>query len=159
MSKELYAKRTVLSLKEKGWHITAAESCTAGLFCATIADISGVSDVLEMGFVTYSEKAKEILTGVDQQTVDKYGVVSEEVAIKMATGSAMKANAEVGVGITGYAGPTGGTEKAPVGTICVGLYVNGNVHCNTFCLDVSKGRNVVREEIVEIALKWLSELL
>lgn len=149
----------VRKLKEKGWHIAAAESCTAGLFSAEIASVSGASDVLEMGFVTYSEEAKNKLVGVNPDNIEKYGVVSEEVAIGMAIGSAMKAKAEVGVGITGYAGPGGGTEKAPVGTICVSLCVNGTVYVRTLHLDTTKGRNMVREEVVEITMEWLSNLL
>jgi len=149
----------VSTLKDYGWKISAAESCTAGLFTSEIASVPGASEVLEMSFVTYSEDAKTKFVGVDPANIEKYGVVSEEVAIQMAIGAAMQAHAEVGVGITGYAGPTGGDEKASVGTICIGLYIDGTVFCKTLHSDVTKGRNVVRQEIVTNVMETLSEQL
>lgn len=149
----------VTTLKEKGWHITAAESCTAGAISATIAEIPGSSAVMDMGFVTYSEEAKTKLVNVRPETIEQYSVVSEEVAKEMAAGAAKEACAEVGIGITGYAGPGGGTEKAPVGTICVSLFIEKVTYVSTFHFDTTKGRNVVRQEVVQATMEWLSDLL
>lgn len=153
------SKQVVRLLKELNWKIAAAESCTAGAFSAAIADTPGASEVMEMGFVTYSEAAKEKLVGVSQDNINRYGVVSEEVAIAMAAGAANVANTEVGIGITGYAGPGGGTEKAPVGTIYVGFCINGQCSSIRINADVSKGRNSVREEVVDTALSCLEASL
>ena len=156
---DLFIKKVIALLKRKGWHIAAAESCTAGAFSATIAEIPGASAIMNMGFITYSEEAKIKLVGVHPETIKQYGVVSEEVATEMAEGAAKQACAEVGVGITGYAGPTGGTEKVPVGTVCIGLYIKEATYIKTFHLDITKERNVIRREIVNITMKWFYDLL
>ena len=152
-------QQVVELLKEYGWKISAAESCTAGLFAAEIASVSGASEVLDMSFVTYSEDAKIYLVGVNPASIKHNGVVSEQVAMEMAAGVAKKARAEVGIGITGYAGPTGGDEKAPVGTICISLFIDGSVIATTLHLDVSKGRNEVRKEVVSFTMEFLENNL
>lgn len=146
-------------LKKKGFHISAAESCTAGSFIATIADVPGASSVLDRSFVTYSESAKQELVGVSQKTLSDYGVVSREVAAEMALGVAKATGAEVGIGITGYAGPGGGTKEAPVGTVCVGIAVNGKVNTYVFLEETVCGRNAVRKKVVENILDILIFLL
>ena len=151
----IYTKDIVDSLKELGWTISAAESCTSGMFLSSLADVPGASEVLDMGFVTYSTKSKTKLVGVDSSTINTYGVVSEEVAKAMAKGAAETANANVGIGITGYAGPGGGTDRAPVGTVCLGFYINGRVFSKTIQPDASKGRVFVRARAVEEATNVL----
>jgi len=160
MEKENCDAETVVTLlKEKGFHISAAESCTAGAFIASIADAPGASSVLDRSFVTYSENAKHELVGVSLNTIFQYGVVSREVAEEMALGAAKTSGAEVGVGITGYAGPGGGTKEAPVGTVWVGIAINGDSYTFALSEDVSIGRNAIRRKVVETVLEMLVHLL
>ena len=98
-------------LAQRGWTVCAAESCTGGLFAAGIVSVPDASKVLERSFVTYSEQAKTELVGVPPETIENFGVVSEETAAAMAEGAAAAAGADVGVGITGYAGPGGGDRR------------------------------------------------
>ena len=138
--------------------VSAAESCTGGRFAAAIVDVPDASRVLGYSFVTYSEAAKHDLVGVPTETIEACGVVSEEVAEAMARGAAKAGHAEAGVGITGFAGPAGGTEKAPVGTVCFGVCANGI--CRTFTVRFGNiGRNAVREKAVDFAAERLMELL
>ena len=116
-------EQTVELLKKKNWHISFAESCTGGLCCARLVDVPSASYVLCASFVTYAESAKMKLVGVKEETLQDHGVVSEEVAGEMAEGAARAAECEVGVGISGVAGPSGGTEQTPVGTVCFGFSI------------------------------------
>ncbi len=129
-------------LKEKGLTIASAESCTAGLFSACIASCPGASAVFQYGFVVYSIEAKIKMLGVDPQTIDRFGVVSPETAGEMAKRAAARADAQVGFGVTGFAGPTS-DGVLPVGRVCFGYQINGNL-C-TECVDFGNpGRNEVR---------------
>ncbi|MGN1124207.1 MAG: CinA family protein [Eubacterium sp.] len=148
----------VEKLIEKGYHISFAESCTGGLCCGTIVNVTNASKVLDASFVTYANEAKISLLGVKAETILDNGVVSEEVAYEMAQGVAEKANSEVGVGITGVAGPGGGTAKKPVGMVCFGFCING--HTTTYTMQFGEiGRNQVRKSSVEFVLKKLLELI
>lgn len=151
-------EQVVNKLIEKKYHISFAESCTGGLCCGTLVNVSNASKVLDMSFVTYANEAKVELLGVNPKTVDDYGVVSEEVAGEMCRGVAEKAHSEVGVGVTGIAGPTGGTDKKPVGMVCFGFYVNGEVKTCTMQFG-NLGRNVVRAKSVEFVFNTLNDLL
>ncbi len=108
-------------LVEKGWRIATAESCTGGLLAKRLTDVPGSSRYVERGFVTYSNEAKLELLGVDPATLDAQGAVSAAVAEQMAQGARERAGVEVGVGITGVAGPDGGSEKKPVGTVFIAV--------------------------------------
>jgi len=110
------------ALLEAGKTIAVAESCTGGLVCKLLTDVPGASRYFLGGWVTYSNEAKTMCLGVDEGSIERHGAVSEEVAEAMARGASTKAGADVGVGITGIAGPDGGTEQKPVGLvyICVG---------------------------------------
>lgn len=151
-------QKLVELLIERNMMIAAAESCTGGAFAAGIVSVPDASRVMGFSFVTYSEQAKHDLVGVPTETIDAYGVVSEEVADAMARGAAVAGHADVGVGITGFAGPAGGTEKAPVGTVCFGFCINENcrVYRKRF-KDLS--RNEVRARAVDFAAQTLEELL
>ena len=145
-------------LIERRMTVSAAESCTGGAFAAGIVSVPDASRVLGFSFVTYSEAAKHELVGVPTETIDTYGVVSEEVADAMARGAAIAGHADVGVGITGFAGPAGGTEKAPVGTVCFGFCINGN--CRVYRRRFADlPRNEVRALAVDFAADTLTELL
>lgn len=145
-------------LIEKGYHIAFAESCTGGLCCGNLVNVTNASKVLDMSFVTYANEAKIQLLGVNADTILSNGVVSEEVACEMAQGAARAAGSEVGVGVTGVAGPGGGTAKKPVGMVCFGFCINGEV--KTFTEQFGEiGRNQVRKSSVEFVFKKLLELL
>lgn len=145
-------------LIEKGYHIAFAESCTAGKAVARLVNVPDASKVLEVSFITYADEAKVKYLGVNPETIRKYGVVSEEVAHQMACGAAENGHAQVGVGITGIAGPSGGVPGKPVGTVCFGIYMNGAVKTWTMHFG-SIGRNAVRRESVEFCYNKLIEML
>lgn len=151
-------EQVVERLIEKNYKISFAESCTGGLCCGTIVNVTNASKVLDMSFVTYANEAKVELLGVKADTILSHGVVSEEVAYEMAQGVAEKAGSQVGVGITGVAGPGGGTAKKPVGMVCFGFCINGEV--KTYTKQFGEiGRNQVRKSSVEFVLQTLIDLL
>lgn len=153
----LYEK-TVEKLINKGLHISFAESCTGGLCSGALVSVADASKVLDVSFVTYANEAKMRFLGVKEATINEFGVVSEEVAGEMAAGVARTAQSEVGVGVTGVAGPSGGTAKKPVGMVCFGFCVNGNV--KTYTLFFGEiGRNTVRQKSVNFVFEKLNELL
>ena len=148
----------VNKLIENDYHISFAESCTGGLCCGTLVNVTNASKVLDVSFTTYANEAKIKFLGVDANTILKYGVVSEEVAYEMALGVAKAAGSEVGVGVTGIAGPGGGTAKKPIGMVCFGFNINGKV--KTFTQQFGEiGRNQVRKSSVEFVYFTLKELL
>ncbi len=151
-------KQAVNKLIKKGFHISFAESCTGGLCCGTLVNVSNASKVLDMSVVTYANEAKVEFIDVNPETIKAYGVVSEEVAGEMCRGVAEKAHSEVGVGVTGVAGPSGGTDKKTVGMVCFGFYVNGEVKTYTMQFG-NLGRNVVRAKSVEFVFNTLNDLL
>ncbi len=101
--------------------IAAAESCTGGLFGASLTDVPGISSVFDRSLVTYSNQAKMDELGVKAETLEKYGAVSEQTAIEMAEGVRLRAGTDIGVSVTGIAGPDGGTDEKPVGLVYIGL--------------------------------------
>lgn len=111
------AREVVEANRAAGRTIAVAESCTAGLVCAALTEIPGSSDVLEAGFVTYSNQSKMDLLDVSDDVLDTFGAVSIAVAWSMARGALEHSKADVAVAITGIAGPGGGSERKPVGTV------------------------------------------
>lgn len=111
------ARRAIEANRAAGRKIAVAESCTGGLVAAALTEIAGSSDVFEGGFVTYSNETKIALLGVSQDVLETFGAVSVATAWNMAQMALAKAQADVAVAITGVAGPGGGTEKKPVGTV------------------------------------------
>jgi nicotinamide-nucleotide amidase len=108
-------------LMEKNVSVATAESCTGGMLGEKITSISGISTCYHMGFITYSNEAKAELLGVSQETLKQYGAVSSQTAVEMADGVRRKANADIGISITGIAGPGGGSEEKPVGLVYIGM--------------------------------------
>lgn len=148
----------VNKLIERNYHISFAESCTGGMACAALVGVADASKVLDVSFVTYANEAKIQYLGVDEATIQEYGVVSEEVACQMAQGVAKEAGSEVGVGITGVAGPGGGTKDKPVGMVCFGFYINGEVV--TYTKQFGEiGRNEVRKKSVAFVYEILNARL
>ncbi len=111
------ARLVIEANRAAGRTIAVAESCTAGLVCAALTEIAGSSDVLEAGFVTYSNQAKMDLLGLSDEVLDTFGAVSIAVAWSMARGALERSAADVSVAITGIAGPGGGSARKPVGTV------------------------------------------
>lgn len=112
-------------LRRRAWMLCTAESCTGGLIAAACTDIAGSSDWFERGFVTYSNAAKTELLGVAPELIAAHGAVSEQVVRAMAQGAAKKSGAQVALATTGIAGPSGGTQQKPVGTVWMGWYIEG----------------------------------
>ena len=108
-----------------GKHIATAESCTGGLITAALTDVPGSSDVVDRGFVTYSNEAKSELLGVPMDLIQSAGAVSADVARAMATAALARSRADVAVSVTGVAGPGGGSVDKPVGLVWFGLAVRG----------------------------------
>ena len=127
------------------YHISFSESCTGGMLSSKMINVDGASKVIDRSLVTYSDDAKIELLGVNKATIDAYDIVSEEVAIEMAKGIKKYANSSVGVGVTGYAGPGGGTEDIPVGTVCFAICVDDIIFSKTCYYKTS--RNVLRERV------------
>ena len=152
------ACEVVKILKDRGWHISFAESCTGGLACAELVGVPDASWVLDASLVTYANEAKIRYLGVDEALISAHGVVSETVAGEMAKEVDFANSAEVGVGISGIAGPSGGSEEKPVGCVCFGFYINGEMHTEKVLFG-DLGRNNVRHASVEHVYKRLSELL
>lgn len=113
--------------KERGLHIAVAESCTGGLLGARLTAIPGSSAVVQGGVIAYSNEVKRDLLGVRSETLEAYGAVSEQVAVEMAAGARRRTGAEIGIGITGVAGPDGGTPEKPVGLVWIAVDVSGAV--------------------------------
>lgn len=111
------ARRVVAANRAAGRRIALAESCTGGLVSAALTEIPGSSDVFETGFVTYSDESKIEMLKVSLDLLETFGAVSIAVAWAMAQGALVRSNADVAVAITGIAGPEGGSEKKPVGTV------------------------------------------
>lgn len=125
------AEKLVNLLIEKKLHITTAESCTGGMVASRIVDVANASKVFNVAYVTYANEAKEKYLNVDSKTIEKYGVVSEEVTKQMALGALKEANADISIVTSGIAGPTGGTEYKPVGMVCFGVGIKDNVYTST----------------------------
>lgn len=155
---KLKNKELVEVLIDKKYKISCAESCTGGLLASSIVEVPAASQVFDMSFVTYANDAKVQLVDVAEKTIKTYGVVSEEVAKEMAIGCATKAKANIGVGISGIAGPTGATPTKPIGMVCFGFYINGTVYAYTKLFG-EIGRTEVRVASVNFVIDTLLELL
>ena len=153
----LIEEKVVDKLKEKKFHVACAESCTGGMIASTLVNVAGVSDVLDVSFVTYADAAKHRLLGVAEDALQTYGAVSRQVAEQMAAGAARAAGAQAAVAVTGIAGPDGGTPQKPVGLVYIGCSVSGKVVVteNHF-----KGnRAEIRKQTTQAALELLYDCL
>ena len=119
------AEALLAACRTKGVMLATAESCTGGLIAATLTAIAGSSDVVDRGFVTYSNEAKAEMIGVPMATIQAHGAVSEEVARAMADGALARSRAAIAVSVTGVAGPGGGSAEKPVGLVWFGLARRG----------------------------------
>lgn len=149
------SRRLVSRLAEKGMEIAQAESCTGGLLSKYITDQPGASQVLQCGVVSYSGRIKHQVLGVSEETLRAHGEVSAETAREMAVGIRRLAGSDIGVGITGIAGPGGGSKEKPVGLVY--FAVSYEEQCEAVRLELFdlKNRQEVRESTVEAVLQYL----
>ena len=140
-------------LKKYDLTVATAESCTGGLLSGRLINVPGASDVFKEGFVTYSNKAKRKYLDVSKPTLKKYGAVSEETAKEMAKGGVFASDSDACIAVTGIAGPDGGTEEKPVGTVYIGCYINNTVKVEKFRFKGNRAK--VREQAVTKGLDLL----
>ena len=145
------------ALRQRGWMMATAESCTGGMIAAACTDLPGSSQWFERGFVSYSNAAKTELLGVPAALIAQHGAVSEPVARAMAEGAVAHAHAQVSVAVTGVAGPTGGSADKPVGMVWFGWCVAGQTHSQV--QHFAGDRAAVRAATVRHALARLQALL
>jgi nicotinamide-nucleotide amidase len=148
------AEALLAAYRARGWKIATAESCTGGLIAACLTAIAGSSDVVERGFVTYSNQAKTDLLGVDAALIERVGAVSEAVARAMAAGALARSLADAAVAVTGVAGPSGGSAEKPVGLVWFGLATQRGVKTESAIFP--GGRAEVRARTVAHALELLA---
>jgi len=146
-----------LLLREKGMKIAVAESCTGGLIGGRITDVAGSSDYFEAGLVTYSNRAKERFLSVPHEVIAAKGSVSPEVAEAMARGVRVATGADIGVAVTGIAGPGGGSPEKPVGLVYIGLATPDATITRKH--QFQGDRAAVRRQTIEEALKLALEVL
>ena len=148
------SERVGLALKARGATVTTAESCTGGWVAKAITDIAGSSAWFERGFVTYSNEAKSQMIGVKAETLAAHGAVSEPVVVEMAIGALKAARADYAISISGIAGPDGGSDSKPVGTVWFGFAsVSGQGITRRECFDGD--REAERRQATVYALQTL----
>lgn len=152
------AAQVVNRLKKQGKHIALAESCTGGLLAKTITDVAGASDVFECGVVSYSSRIKAKVLGVAPEVIRKYSVVSEPVAVQMARGVLALGDADVGVGITGVAGP-GPDGTHPEGEIFVAVTDGKTDKVTRLMTGTTNARAENRETAAATALNMILEMI
>ena len=143
-----------LLLKKQNLKLALAESCTGGLVAKMITNVPGSSDYFSAGWVTYSNEAKVRDLGVSQEIIDQHGAVSAPVAQAMAEGAARGSGADMAAGITGIAGPEGGTEQKPVGLVYIGLCHKGETEVQELRFS-PVGRDAVRRRAAMTVLNWI----
>lgn len=146
-------------LRQRGWLLATAESCTGGLIAATLTEVPGSSDVLERGFVTYSNTAKRDMLGVGGAALERHGAVSEDVAIAMAEGALRASRANISVSVTGIAGPGGGSATKPVGLVHLACAARGHATMHQRHVFADRGRTYIRVETVAQALRLVTRML
>jgi len=144
-------------LKRRGWRIAVAESCTGGLIGARLTNVSGSSAYFDRSLVTYSNESKIELLGIPAVTIEQYGAVSDQTARAMAEGVRGRAGVEVGLSVTGIAGPTGGTPEKPVGQVYIGLSTPAETTVREFRFTGNRATN--RERTAQAALEMVRRML
>lgn len=159
-SKDLIAKAEALlsTLRAKKLMLATAESCTGGLIAGVLTEIAGSSDVVERGFVTYSNEAKNELIGVPMAMIREHGAVSREVALAMAAGALAHSRADITVAATGVAGPGGGSAAKPVGLVHLAAERRGKPAIHRECRFGDIGRHGIRMASIVVAFEMVDEL-
>ncbi len=144
-------------LKKYQLTVTTAESCTGGLIAATLVNVPGISGQFQEGYITYSNEAKEKLSGVSHETLQQFGAVSSETAKEMAMGVKRAANADISIISTGIAGPGGGTKDKPVGLVYLACCYKDQVEVEKHIF--SGDRMAIRQASVQAALELLQRVI
>jgi len=145
------------ALQQRSWTLALAESCTGGMAGQYVTAIPGSSSWFDASFVTYSNRAKVDMLAVNPHTLKQYGAVSEETALEMATGALKRSHTDIAAAITGIAGPEGGSDEKPVGTVCFAwVTADGLKLCKTYRF--SGDRETVRKESVKTVFERLMSL-
>jgi len=152
------AKRVLNLCRARGLHVATAESCTGGLVAAALTEIAGSSDVVDRGFVTYSDDAKRAMLGVPAATLKRFGAVSAQTAKAMAAGALKNSRADLAVSITGIAGPGGGSKQKPVGLVYFAAAGRDGRRIARKRLYGKIGRRQVRQRSVAEALALVQRL-
>ena len=150
----LKAKHLSELLVSKGFTISVAESCTGGSLSSSLTSISGASLYFNCGFITYSNQSKIDMLGVNPESIEIYGAVSEKVAHEMVAGAGQRSHSNLAISITGIAGPSGGSASKPVGMVCIGFFCDGSVTTTTQFF--SGSRSDIVSQSVTFALVELS---
>jgi len=156
---KLLASNLLEAARQRQLLIATAESCTGGLVAAALTSVAGSSDVVDRGFVTYTNEAKHQMLDVSVNALEKYGAVSDAVAKEMAYGALVNSMADISVSITGIAGPDGGSEEKPVGTVWFGLCQMGEAPQAFKQQFGDIGRSEVRRKSVVYALSLMLEMI
>ena len=149
------AQSVLDACRARGWHVATAESCTGGLVAGALTAIAGSSDVVERGFVTYSNEAKSEMLGVPPATIAAHGAVSSETAAAMAEGAVARAPVDLAISVTGVAGPGGGSAAKPLGLVIFGL-ARRNGPSRTERRVFDGDRSAVRQAALRVALGLLA---
>ena len=144
------------ALKTHGLMLALAESCTGGMVAQAVTSVAGSSAWFDRGFVTYSNAAKIEMLGVSAQTLENFGAVSEEVAAEMALGALKNSHAQIAASITGIAGPDGGSEAKPVGTVCF-AWSSFNLPTSTISRHFEGNRDKIRQQATAFLMRQLIE--
>ena len=152
------AETLLATLRARKLMLATAESCTGGLIAGVLTEIAGSSDVVERGFVTYSNEAKNELIGVPMAMIRERGAVSKEVALAMAAGALGHSRADIAVAVTGVAGPGGGSAAKPVGLVHLAAERRGRAPIHRECRFGEIGRYGIRMATVAVALEMIDEL-
>ncbi|MBN9260358.1 MAG: CinA family protein [Hyphomicrobium sp.] len=153
------AEALLATLRARKLMLATAESCTGGLIAGVLTEIAGSSDVVERGFVTYSNEAKTELIGVPAEMIAAHGAVSKEVALAIAAGALTHSRADIAVAVTGVAGPGGGSAAKPVGLVHLAAQRRGLPPIHRECRSGEIGRHGIRMATVVVAFEMVDELV
>ena len=152
------ANELISLLREKGLVLATAESCTGGMIGEILTSVPGASEVYCGGVISYTNHVKEHVLGVRNETLEKYNAVSVNTAIEMARGAKQLTGADVAVSVTGFAGPGGGTDTIPVGTVCFGLAIDDiEIYREQYYKGLS--RDEIRQLAAEFAIESVCDLV
>lgn len=145
------------NLRERQLMLATAESCTGGMIAGTLTEVAGSSDVVDRGFVTYSNEAKQDMLGIPPALIREHGAVSEPVAVAMAEGALRNSRADIAVSVTGVAGPGGGTDTKPVGLVHIACARRGEETVHQRHVFADRGRGWIRQETVAQAFRIMAQ--
>ncbi len=153
------ARQIINLLQEQSKILVTAESCTGGLIAACLTEIPGASNVLYGAYVTYANQAKINMINVPYNLINKYGAVSEQVAMAMARGALKNSAADIAISVTGIAGPGGGTKEKPVGLVHFACAYEGEIYHKKELFGSDRQRDFIRKSSVISALKLVQKIL